>query len=209
MTNFARSERLALAAELRTVGPDAPTLCEGWNTKDLAVHIIIRDRYPLSLPGNAFPQFADKLPWLSERSKKTSAELSELPWNEIVGMVASGPGILSPMALEPIDHLANTAEFFVHHEDVRRAGRGWSPRNLPQEFESQCWRIVSTIARTPGKGAEEPVEYIADGFGEVRSGGKNEPATQVRGKPSELLLYIFGRKSHAQVDVTAPQPSKG
>ncbi|MYM19221.1 TIGR03085 family protein [Brevibacterium sp. 5221] len=205
MTNFARSERLALAAELRSAGPDAPTLCEGWDAKDLAIHIVIRDRYPLSLPGNAFPQFADKVPWLSERSKKTAAHLAELPWNEIVGMVAGGPGMLSPMSLEPIDHLANTAEFYVHHEDVRRAGRGFAPRNLPHEFESQCWKIVSAIAKAPGAHADDPVEFVADGFGEVHAGPRDAAATVVSGKPSELLLYAFGRRDRANVEITAPK----
>uniref|UniRef100_UPI0025DDC77B maleylpyruvate isomerase family mycothiol-dependent enzyme n=1 Tax=uncultured Brevibacterium sp. TaxID=189678 RepID=UPI0025DDC77B len=60
MTNFARSERRSLAALLRTVGPDAPTLCEEWTTRDLAVHIVIRDRRPDALVGNAFPALAGK-----------------------------------------------------------------------------------------------------------------------------------------------------
>lgn len=203
MTNFAKTERLALAAELRTTGPDAPTLCEGWDTRELAHHIIIRDRYPLSLPGNAFPQFADRLPWLGERAKKTSEQLAQRDWSEIVGMVASGPGMLSPMSLDAIDHLANTAEFFIHHEDVRRAARGWAPRNMPHEFEQQCWRMLGTILRPSGKHANESTEYVADGFGSVRVGPRTGEVKVIAGKPSEILMYVFGREEHAHVDIRA------
>ena len=40
-----------------------------------------------------------------------------------------GPG-LTPLALPPVDKLFNTVEYFVHHEDLRRAQAGWEPREL-------------------------------------------------------------------------------
>ena len=91
MTNFARSERLTLAALLREVGPDAPTLCDGWSTRDLAVHIVIRDRYPSAMAGEATETTA-KIPFLSKRSEQRRNELGELDWKQLVGMVAEGPG---------------------------------------------------------------------------------------------------------------------
>lgn len=51
MTAFARSERLALCETLRAVGPDAPTLCEGWLTRDLAAHLVLRESRPDAAPG--------------------------------------------------------------------------------------------------------------------------------------------------------------
>ena len=38
----ADDERHELASLLLEVGPDAPTLCEGWTTRDLAAHLVIR-----------------------------------------------------------------------------------------------------------------------------------------------------------------------
>ncbi len=35
---------------------------------------------------------------------------------------------LTPMALPPVDKLFNTVEYFVHHEDLRRAQEGWDCR---------------------------------------------------------------------------------
>ena len=40
----AQRERAALVQTLRAVGPDAPTLCEGWTTRDLAAHLVVRER---------------------------------------------------------------------------------------------------------------------------------------------------------------------
>ena len=33
------------------VGPEAPTLCEGWTTTDLAAHLVVRERRPTGGPG--------------------------------------------------------------------------------------------------------------------------------------------------------------
>ena len=35
LVTYSRDERLALAALLDQTGPDAPTLCAGWQTRDL------------------------------------------------------------------------------------------------------------------------------------------------------------------------------
>ena len=61
MTNFANVERRHLAALLRRVGPDAPTLCEGWDTRDMAVHLYLREHNPLAAAGMFAPQLAGQL----------------------------------------------------------------------------------------------------------------------------------------------------
>ena len=69
MTNFAVVERRHLAALLRRVGPDAPTLCEGWVTRDLAVHLIERDSRPDLIARTVLP----KIPVLSKRAQEADA----------------------------------------------------------------------------------------------------------------------------------------
>ncbi|HEY0698515.1 MAG TPA: TIGR03085 family protein, partial [Micromonospora sp.] len=51
MSRYARSERLALADLMLALGPDAPTLNEGWDTRDLAAHLIVRERRPDAAAG--------------------------------------------------------------------------------------------------------------------------------------------------------------
>jgi hypothetical protein len=48
---LARQDRLALCDLFDELGPDAPTLNEGWSTADLAADLVARDRRPDSVPG--------------------------------------------------------------------------------------------------------------------------------------------------------------
>lgn len=200
MTNFARSERLALAALLREVGPDAPTLCDGWSTRDLAVHIVIRDRYPSAMAGEA-SEVTAKIPFLNKRAEQRRRELGELDWKQLVGMVAEGPGMLSPVGWGPGEILANTVEFYVHVEDVRRARRGWTRRNILPELEQQLWSALPTMVRLPPWRPETAVKFIALGIGEFSFGKTDVKSKVVSGKPSEIVLYALGRQEQAQVEV--------
>ena len=56
--SVAQRERAALVATMRSVGPDAPTLCEGWTTRDLAAHLVIREYRVDAAPGILIPLFA-------------------------------------------------------------------------------------------------------------------------------------------------------
>ncbi len=200
MTNFARAERLSVAALLRDLGPDAPTLCEGWNTLDLAVHLVIRDRYPAALPANASGK-AGKVEFFAKRTAAREAELKDLPWDKLVGMVAAGPGVLSPMGWTPVDVLTNTGEFYVHHEDIRRARQGWEPRNILPELEGQLWNVCKPLAHSPSVRKDAPLIVRAPGHGELHVGNTDDGATVLEGKPSELVLFLFGRRDHAQVSL--------
>lgn len=200
MTNFARAERLSVAALLRDVGPDAPTLCEGWNTLDLAVHLVIRDRYPAALPANASGK-AGKVEFFAKRTAAREAELKDLPWDKLVGMVAAGPGVLSPMGWTPVDVLTNTGEFYVHHEDIRRARQGWEPRNILPELEGQLWNVCKPLAHSPSVRKDAPLIVRAPGHGELHVGNTDDGAAVLEGKPSELVLFLFGRRDHAQVSL--------
>src|SRR4051812_32989801 len=51
MTAFAPVERAALADLMAALGPDAPTLCTGWTTRDLAAHLIVRATRPDAAAG--------------------------------------------------------------------------------------------------------------------------------------------------------------
>lgn len=200
MTNFARAERLSVAALLRDIGPDAPTLCEGWNTLDLAVHLVIRDRYPAALPANAGGK-AGKVEFFAKRTAAREAELKDLPWDKLVGMVAAGPGVLSPMGWTPVDVLTNTGEFYVHHEDIRRARKGWEPRNILPELEGQLWNVCKPLAHSPSVRKDAPLIVRAPGHGELHVGNTDDGAAVLEGKPSELVLFLFGRRDHAQVSL--------
>lgn len=198
MTNFAVVERRHLAALLRRVGPDAPTLCEGWVTRDLAVHLIERDSRPDLIAGTALP----KIPVLSKRAQDADAQLRGQDWAELVSKVEK-PAIYSPARLGPLDKRMNTAEFFVHHEDVRRAQETWHRRQLLQEEERDLWAALKLMGKPLLRPEQDSVLLVANGYGSV-TGGKAKTSTVriVRGTPSELLLWAFGRREQAEVAIT-------
>lgn len=57
----ARAERLALCDLFEKVGPDAPTLCGTWLTRDLAAHLIVRERRPDLAVGILIPGLGGRL----------------------------------------------------------------------------------------------------------------------------------------------------
>jgi uncharacterized protein (TIGR03085 family) len=90
---------------------------------------------------------------------------------------------------------ANLNEFFVHHEDVRRAN-GYGPRTrIRPRWMRPLWRNVSPAPwflarRLRGAGLEHEWAGTAN---TVRA-RRGEPTVRVAGLPGELLLYLFGRQ---------------
>jgi uncharacterized protein (TIGR03085 family) len=190
VARYAHLERRALADELVRVGPDAPTLCEGWTAADLAAHLVLRERRPDAALGIVASPLAGHTATVqrSLREKKT--------WPELVDLVRNGPPF--PLRFKVIDEPMNAGEFFVHVEDLRRAAPGWEPRDLDAEFEKALWRRIRFAARLARRGAPGPLCLDAPGYGRVTVKG-GEPNVVVTGPPSELSLYLFGRAPEIRV----------
>lgn len=198
--NFAKSERVALCDALEQAGPDAPTLCGDWTAHDLAAHLWIRETDPLGAPGIV----AKPLAGLTERRMNEVKARWSFP--QLVDRVRQGPARLSVFALPGVDVEANTVEFFVHHEDVRRAGpTPAEPRQLPEDVEDWMWRRMKLLGRAMFRRAEVGVvlerERPVGAVGEpdsvrVTAGGE---IVTVIGAPSEIMLYAHGRKAHSHV----------
>lgn len=199
-TNYARVERRALADLLAEVGPDAPTLCEGWRAADLAAHLITRESSLLAGAGILLPPLAKR------SAAAVAAMAAQTPFAELVERVRTGPPRLSPFRLGRVDRAANTAEFFVHREDVRRARPGWEPRSLPPQFQDELWHRVRRMGRLMFRRVAAGVVLAhPDGLlARVRSG---EPTAVVSGAPAELVLYAFGRREVARVELSGPDPA--
>ncbi|GIG62779.1 TIGR03085 family protein [Longispora fulva] len=191
MTSYALRERQLLADLLLEVGPDAATLCGGWRTLDLAVHLVIRERRPDAGLGVWVPAFAG---W----TDKVAASLRERrSYAEIVDLVRQRPWWIAP-----VDETINLVEFFVHHEDVRRAAKGFEARDLTEGFEHAVWGRLRALGLLLGN---ESVRLVAPGVGERTAG--TSPTVTVTGPPSELALFCFGRQQVAQVTYDGPEES--
>ncbi|MDX2677754.1 MULTISPECIES: TIGR03085 family metal-binding protein [Streptomyces] len=193
MSTFAKRERLLLADLLETAGPEAPTLCEGWQTRDLAAHVVVRERRPDAAGGILIPQLASRL-------DKVMEEFAAKPYEELIQLIRTGPPRFSPFQLKQIDEASNTIEFYVHTEDVRRAQPDWTPRELDPVFQDALWSRLERTARLMGRST--PTGLVlrrADGRTAVANRGT--PVVTATGEPSELLLFLYGRQSAAKVEL--------
>jgi uncharacterized protein (TIGR03085 family) len=193
MTVAAR-ERADLVATMRTLPPESPTLCEGWDARDLAAHLVVRERRLDAAPGIMIPAFAG----YTERVQKQVSEATD--WDTLVNQVADGPPLYSPFKL--LDPIANVAEMFIHHEDLRRAQPGWTPRPLDGQTASALRRPVAMMSRLTLRKAPATVVLRTPQGDEVARVGRG-PALTVTGDPGELLLFAAGR-DEAAVDFDGP-----
>jgi uncharacterized protein (TIGR03085 family) len=125
------------------------------------------------------------------------------PFDELVELVRSGPGLGTWPALPGVDAATNLTEHFVHCEDVRRAAEGWTPRELPDARQEALWRLVRSRARLFFRKAKVGVR-LADLTGREVTAVDKEPVVVVRGAPAEQVLFAFGRKDHAKVTLEGP-----
>ncbi|MFI6923830.1 TIGR03085 family metal-binding protein [Nonomuraea spiralis] len=191
---LARGERSALCDLFDRLGPDAPTLCAGWTTYDLAAHLVLRERRPDAMGGIAIGALARYTASVQNGLK------ARHPYPELVGVVRRPGGVYGLLPF--LDEAVNTLEFFVHHEDVRRAQPGWEPRELPAELDRLIWKRVATGARLMLRRSPVRLVLRRTGGGVALGGARDGAKVQVSGPASELLLFCFGRQAHARVELT-------
>ncbi|MGH3240832.1 MAG: TIGR03085 family metal-binding protein [Spirillospora sp.] len=188
-------ERRALADALAAAGPDAATRCAGWNARDLAAHLVVRERRPDAAPGIVLRP----LSFYSERVRRRSART--VPFDHLVERFRQGPPMFSPFALPGVDKIANGVEFFVHHEDIRRARPDWEPREISPELEELLWRRIR-ITRFVLRKVHVRVTLVQPDGRSVRASGRGPGAVRVHGPVGELVLWALGRRDVANVRLT-------
>jgi uncharacterized protein (TIGR03085 family) len=196
---YSRDERLALAALLEETGPDAPTLCAGWQTGDLAAHLVMRERRPDAGAG----VLGGPLAGYTARVQR--GYRNRYSYSDLIAQFRAGPPRASMFAIPGADEAANTVEYFVHHEDVRRAGGDWTERDLSPGFADALWKRL--------KGARLFLRSAPTGVILARKdGGKLDlivaknltPSVTVTGTPSELTMWAMGRGRAAHVTFDGP-----
>ncbi len=190
----AQRERAALVSTFRTLSPDSPTLCEGWDARELAAHLVVRERRLDAAPGILIPALAG----YTDRVQKQVSAATE--WDALVDQVAEGPPLYSPFKL--LDPIANVAEMFIHHEDVRRARPDWEPRPLDDQTVGSLRRPVAMMARLTLRRSPATVVLQTPQGERLATAGRG-PTLTVIGEPGELLLFVTGR-DEARVEFDGP-----
>jgi uncharacterized protein (TIGR03085 family) len=199
VTSHAAAERIALCDLFDALGPDAPTLCEGWGTYDLAAHLAVRDRNYLAAPGYLLSSLADRSAKIEREYRATHS------YPECVQVVRSGPPAWGPVGMPVVRESVNLLEYVIHHEDVRRAQPGWQPREVTPELADAVWSRLRLVGRMLFRKAPVGVRIQRTGDGEpirVRTGS---PEVTVVGEPIELALFAYNRRDVARVTFEGDQ----
>ncbi|MEJ5915709.1 TIGR03085 family metal-binding protein [Pseudokineococcus sp. 1T1Z-3] len=188
--------RAVLAAELTAAGPDAATLCEGWTTRDLAVHLVLRESRPDAALGMVLPP-------LTGHADRVTQRLRRRPYEALVAAFRDGPPPLSPFRLPFLDAVANAVEHFVHAEDVRRAGPGAAaPRDLSPAVRDALWSSTRLQARMLFRASPVGVRLVTpQGEATVRRAPEGAGTVVVRGDVGEVVLFTVGREAVADVEL--------
>jgi uncharacterized protein (TIGR03085 family) len=197
---YASEERKALADALQAAGPDAPTLCEGWLTRDLAAHLVLRERRPDAAAGILLKP-------LNGYNKKVQERLAAGDYAELVGKVRR-PQSFSLLRIGALEEAMNLVEFYVHHEDVRRAAGEHSPRALPPGYVDALRKRVRGSAKLSARRFPGTIVVEPTGMAPFEAGAGGE-RVEVAGDPGELLLFFTGRQRVAQVSVQGPDAVAG
>lgn len=204
--SVARSQRRELCELMTTLGPDAPTLCAGWTAHHLAAHLRLRETDPIAAAGILLPPLA------ATAERRLAKLMTELDFDELVGLVAAGPGRFSPLSLPAVDKAVNSLEFFVHHEDLRRGGEyPVPPRVLDPDTDDYLWQAAIGVAKRRLRGLRVGVllQRMRAGLStdEQSVVAIGDTPVTVLGEPGELVLWLFGREAAAQVQLSGPAPA--
>lgn len=183
--SLASDERAAICDEFERVGDDRPTLSGDWKTRDLLAHLLVRERKPWAAPGILVAALAP----LADRAM---ASYADTPWEQMVDQLRGGAPVWSPYRIPGVDDLANGAEFFVHHEDVRRGAPGWEPRPADATRDAQLWALLLKTGRLLHRGSPVGV-VVRRPSGEQHVLRTGSGVVTIVGEPGELVLHAFGR----------------
>lgn len=184
MTSAARTERELLCDLALAVGPDAPTLSGDWDVRHLVAHLVVRDRQPHNGIGIVVSRLAD-------RHDRAVARVATRDFTSLVGAVRDAR---SPLALPGVDSLANTVEYFVHHEDVRRARPDWQPRVHSRKLRDAMWRVLPVVGRSLVVSAGVPVRLKRADTSATMTLRRGANPVVLTGDVGELVLFLYGRK---------------
>lgn len=182
-----------LCAALASLDAASPTLCEGWDAHDLAVHLWQLKHDPISWP-LVLPPFA-------EMGRSRAARLRQRwDYGELVSRLADGGGGFACMPTDALEgHRHSLGENYLHTVDLTRAN-GLPEAQLSDEEQEALWQRCQVAARQLH--SRTAAGYVlVSGDGRRRLIG-DRPVCEVTGRPSELICWVYGRGRVADVVVT-------
>lgn len=191
--------RALFTQDLLQYGPDAPTLCEGWRSRHLAAHLVIREHETWRMLAMVVPSQRPKV----ERLPIEVGDAALRSYEQLVARFAAGPGKFSLFRL--VDEAVNFLEYVVHREDLVRANG--APTEYSPEQRRDIWDRFKSRARRALASKDARVEVVVDdldGDNQLTLGkddGHHSTLT-VHGNLIDIVMLAHGRP--ADVDITGP-----
>lgn len=186
------TERDWLAEALRAADPHDATLCEGWQARHLAAHLVLREQ-----PTTAVGALRGGVAAAVERLAATATDPAG--YAALVDRFATPPARWSPLTWA--GDAVNASEYFIHTEDVRRGTGTRTPRELPEGLVEVLWSQLVRMAPLRLRRLGPGVVLVRDD--DVRSAVHAPRAGRgsvvLRGAVGELVLAVSGRLQAADV----------
>jgi uncharacterized protein (TIGR03085 family) len=200
MTAHLRDARKAETCRLLgLVRPDAPTLCAGWTAHDLAAHL-------WGLNHAVLQPVTETLGPAPVADRLRERVISRWSYQELLRRLTEGPSSFRWMPADVLEgHRHALGEWYIHGEDVRRV------HDLPADpgddtLQEALWRRLLVAA--PQLKRRECLEFRRPD-GVTHRIGSGSPTHTITGRPSELLLWAYGRTAVADVVVAGlPAPCR-
>jgi uncharacterized protein (TIGR03085 family) len=189
---LAATERASLCDLFDELGPHAPTLCGGWDCHHLAAHLSLREGNSLTLV---------KLVATSAIDTAVDELAAQSDFGDLVSGLRRGPSPMSIFSLPKMDRVTGTLEFFVHHEDVRRAAPRWTVRELPRRAQDEIWSKLRRFSKVLTRHSPVGLDLLRSDTEETARAAKGPDTVVISALPSELALFAYGRVGAARVDL--------
>ncbi len=193
---LALAERAQICDLFTELGPDHPTLCEGWTNYHLAAHLVVREWNPVAAAGIVVAPLAGL------HDKAIAKTMQRRGFEQLVSRIRKG----APPWWKPVEGLTNFVEYFIHVEDVRRGAGDHTPRPADgiADLEAALWKALERGAKLAVRGVKGAGVDLVDDHGDVihaRAAGPGEDVVTITGRPGEVQLYLVGRRAAAQVSI--------
>lgn len=196
MTAALRDAQFQLLLDvLEQVDGTAPTLCEGWDAQELAIHLWQLHRDPIAWIGTSVRASGGIT---KRRAAETRARWS---YAELLGRLRELPAAIPCMPDDRFEACRHAlGEYWIHTQDVARPNGVEQPE---PSFELECalWKRASVAGlalhalRTPGL----VIAWPGVSARQITPG--RTPRVRVEGRPGEVMLWLYGRTSAADVRV--------
>lgn len=218
--------RNQLVSVLLRTGPGQPTLCEGWNTEHMVAHLVLRETRPDIAAGVVIPPLASRT---DRKTEELAGQLTDgRSYMEAVEKFGSANA--PQRRNETVDYGMNFAEYVIHREDVLRGSPASTEMNGAESRiegeDERIWKTIGSQGKMFAKDYPDGLTVVGtDDDGEPAFGSKTlrEPSASSRvsglvqkvvkapstgehvtitGTPLEILLYLFGRREAANVQIS-------